>query len=281
MPKLKRDLYSFRLFSGKNDKQENERTVDNKIFKLININHIDANANQPRTHFEEEKLQELAVSIEQNGLLQPIVVRPYAGRYQIVMGERRFRACKLAGLKEVPCIVQTMDDNQTAAAALVENIQREDLSPIEEALAYQQIIELQSITQSELAEKVGKTQSTIANKIRLLQLPNQVQDALLKKQITERHARALLRLKNEELQIKVLEEILTKNMTVDQTDKRVKTLLEGKKEKVRRKTFSRHVKIALNTISQAVKMVCQSGTDAKEEVTETDEEVIITIKVKK
>ena len=105
------------------------------VYKFIDINNIIANENQPRTHFELEKIQELAQSIQQNGLLQPIVVRPYKGQYQIVAGERRYRACKLAGIDEIPCTVQEMDEKETAAAAIVENIQREDLSPIEEALA--------------------------------------------------------------------------------------------------------------------------------------------------
>lgn len=126
------------------------------MYKFIDINQIVANENQPRTHFENEKIQELSVSIQQNGLLQPIVVRPYNGKYQIVVGERRYRACKLAKLDEVPCIVQTLDEQQTATAAIVENIQRENLSPIEEALAYQQLIDTQNLTQEQLAQKVGK-----------------------------------------------------------------------------------------------------------------------------
>ena len=115
------------------------------MYKFIDIHDIEANEKQPRTHFEKEKIQELSVSIQQNGLLQPIVVRPYNGKYQIVVGERRFRACKLAGLEEVPCMVQEYNEDQTATAALVENIQRENLSPIEEALAYQQLLDNYSI----------------------------------------------------------------------------------------------------------------------------------------
>ena len=118
-------------------------------YKFIDIHKIEANGHQPRTHFENEKIQELAVSIQQNGLLQPIVVRPYQGKYQIVVGERRYRACLLAGIEEVPCLVQNYDEQQTATAAIVENIQRENLSAIEEALAYQQILDTQKITQEE------------------------------------------------------------------------------------------------------------------------------------
>ena len=128
------------------------------MYKFIDINKLEANEKQPRTHFEKEKIQELSVSIQQNGLLQPIVVRPYQGKYQIVVGERRFRACKLAGLQEVPCLVQELDEKQTATAAIVENIQRENLSPIEEDLAYQQLLDTQNLTQEQLAQKVGKKQ---------------------------------------------------------------------------------------------------------------------------
>lgn len=130
-----------------------KRNVIKDAYCFLDINDIVANKEQPRTHFEDEKIQELAESIMQNGLLQPIVVREYEGKYQIVVGERRYRACKLAGITEVPCIIQELDDNQTANAALVENIQRENLSAIEEALAYQQILDTQGLTQAQLAEK--------------------------------------------------------------------------------------------------------------------------------
>ena len=230
---------------------------------------------------EDEKIQELAESIMQNGLLQPIVVREYEGKYQIVVGERRYRACKLAGITEVPCIIQELDDNQTANAALVENIQRENLSAIEEALAYQQILDTQGLTQAQLAEKVGKKQSTVANKLRLLKLPMTVQESVKKKEISERHARALLKLEDTAQQNNMLKEILEQNLTVDETEKRIAKLLTPKKEKPRVRKFSRSVKIAINTINQAVKMVTDAGTDVEENIDETDDEVIITLKVKK
>ena len=191
-------------------------------YKFIDIHKIEANGHQPRTHFENEKIQELAVSIQQNGLLQPIVVRPYQGKYQIVVGERRYRACLLAGIEEVPCLVQNYDEQQTATAAIVENIQRENLSAIEEALAYQQILDTQNITQEELAQKVGKKQSTIANKLRLLQLPMTVQEAVRRKDITERHARALLKLDTTAKQNNMLREIMDKGLNVEQTEEKIK-----------------------------------------------------------
>lgn len=250
-------------------------------YKFIDIQSIEANDHQPRTHFENEKIQELAVSIQQNGLLQPIVVRPYQGKYQIVVGERRYRACLLAGIEEVPCLVQEYDEEQTATAAIVENVQRENLSAIEEALAYQQILDTQNITQEELAKKVGKKQSTIANKLRLLQLPMTVQEAVRRKDISERHARALLKLDTTAKQNNMLREIMDKGLNVEQTEQKIKSKIEPKKPKPKTKSISQNLKIAMNTIDQAAKMVEQAGVETTVDISETDEEVIYVIKMKK
>lgn len=250
------------------------------IYKFIDINIIIANENQPRTHFEDEKIQELSESIKKNGLLQPIVVRPYGDVYQIVVGERRFRACKLAELDEVPCIIQDYDENQTATAALVENIQRENLSAIEEALAYQSILDSQSITQEELAKRLGKSQSTIANKLRLLQLPITVQESIRKKEITERHARALLQLDTTAKRNNMLKEIISKGLTVDETEKKIKQK-RMVKPKAKIKKISQNVRIAINTIDQAIKMVKQTGINVAHSSQENEDEYIITIRIKK
>ena len=250
-------------------------------YKFIDIHKIEANEHQPRTHFENEKIQELAVSIQQNGLLQPIVVRPYHGKYQIVVGERRYRACLLAGIEEVPCLVQNYDEQQTATAAIVENIQRENLSAIEEALAYQQILDTQNITQEELAQKVGKKQSTIANKLRLLQLPMTVQEAVRRKDITERHARALLKLDTTATQNNMLREIMDKGLNVEQTEEKIKKKIEPKKPKPKTKSISQNLKIAMNTLDQAAMMVQQAGVETTVDISETDEEVVYVIKMKK
>lgn len=250
-------------------------------YKFIDIHKIEANGHQPRTHFENEKIQELAVSIQQNGLLQPIVVRPYHGKYQIVVGERRYRACLLAGIEEVPCLVQNYDEQQTATAAIVENIQRENLSAIEEALAYQQILDTQNITQEELAQKVGKKQSTIANKLRLLQLPMTVQEAVRRKDITERHARALLKLNTTAKQNNMLREIMDKGLNVEQTEEKIKKKIEPKKPKPKTKSISQNLKIAMNTLDQAAMMVQQAGVDISVDISETEDEVIYVIKMKK
>ena len=250
-------------------------------YKFIDIHKIEANGHQPRTHFENEKIQELAVSIQQNGLLQPIVVRPYQGKYQIVVGERRYRACLLAGIEEVPCLVQNYDEQQTATAAIVENIQRENLSAIEEALAYQQILDTQNITQEELAQKVGKKQSTIANKLRLLQLPMTVQEAVRRKDITERHARALLKLDTTAKQNNMLREIMDKGLNVEQTEEKIKKKIEPKKPKPKTKSISQNLKISMNTLDQAAMMVQQAGVDISVDISETEDEVIYVIKMKK
>ncbi len=250
-------------------------------YKFIDIHKIEANGHQPRTHFENEKIQELAVSIQQNGLLQPIVVRPYQGKYQIVVGERRYRACLLAGIEEVPCLVQNYDEQQTATAAIVENIQRENLSAIEEALAYQQILDTQNLTQEELAQKVGKKQSTIANKLRLLQLPMTVQEAVRRKDISERHARALLKLDTTAKQNNMLREIMDKGLNVEQTEEKIKKKIEPKKPKPKTKSISQNLKIAMNTLDQAAMMVQQAGVDTSVDISETDDEVIYVIKMKK
>lgn len=260
--------------------------MKDQVYKTLNIDMIKANENQPRTHFEEEKITELSESIKENGLLQPIVVRPYDNYYQIVVGERRYRACKLANITEVPCIIQVLDEDQTAIAALIENIQRENLSPIEEALAYKNILDIQDMTQSELAIKVGKKQSTIANKLRLLNLPMTVQEAVKRKDVSERHARALLGLETTAEQNNMLREIIDKGYTVAQTENLIKQKLEPKekqikKPKPKRKQISQSLKIAINTINQAFAMVLRAGVTGEIIQEETEEEVIMVITMKK
>lgn len=254
------------------------------VFKFININLIKANEHQPRTHFEEDKIKELSESIQESGLLQPIVVRPYDNYYQIVVGERRYRACKLAGIEEIPCLIQVLDEDETATAALVENIQRENLSPIEEAIAYNHLLKTQNLTQEQLAKKVGKKQSTVANKLRLLNLPLTVQEAIRRKDITERHARALLSLPSTSSQNKMLREIIDNGYTVKKTEEKIKTKLtpkEKKKPKGTSKKISQNLKIAINTINQAFSMVLRAGVQGTLETQETDDEVMIVIKMKK
>ena len=205
----------------------------NNKLKNIDINKIQANENQPRTVFNEEKIEELAASIKENGLIQPIVVRKVNGIYQIIAGERRYRACCSLNMKQIPCIIEDYDDKQTQTLAIIENIQREDLSPLEEAKAYQALIKEYGYSQTELADIVGKKQSTIANKLRLLKLSDDVKFSLNQKQITERHARAMLSL-NEEKQQEVLREVLKKKLTVADTERLIKKEPKPKKKSTRK-----------------------------------------------
>ena len=232
--------------------------------------------------FDNEKIEELATSIKENGLIQPIIVRKFNRNYQIIAGERRFRACKLAGLKTVPCIIKDIDDKQVDTYAIIENIQRENLSPIEEAKAYKTLIDTYDMNQTELANKVGKKQSTIANKLRLLKLSDDVKYALKAKQITERHARAMLSL-DKERQQQVLQEILKKALNVKQTELLVSKPLKEKTKQTKgpRKAVSQNFKIAINTINQATELIQKSGIPVISETEEVDDEFIITLRVKK
>lgn len=251
--------------------------MKDKVYKTISIDKIVTNKQQPRTVFDDEKIEELAKSIKENGLVQPIIVRKVDGNYQIVAGERRYRACKLANIKDIPCLITKYDNQEVATLAIIENIQREDLSVIEEAKAYQTLMAMYGYTQNELATKVGKKQSTIANKLRLLKLSQPVKTALDNKKITERHARAMLAV--EELkQEKILNEVVKKELTVQQTEN-----LINKKEKVKTKTksVSQNIRIAINTIQQATKMIEKSGIILEEEYQEQEKEYIYTIRIKK
>lgn len=189
----------------------------------IRVESIEVNPNQPRTVFDEEALRELAESIKTYGLIQPITVRPIAnGKYQLISGERRLRACKMAGLQEVPAYVRTIDDLQSIQMALVENIQREDLNALEIALSYQRLIEECGFSQEEISTKVGKNRSTITNYLRLLKLSRNTQIAVRDNQITMGHARALVILENDKVQEKVLKQVLEDELSVRQTEALVK-----------------------------------------------------------
>lgn len=252
-----------------------------KVYKQIDINKIVANENQPRKVFDDEKIEELATSIKENGLIQPIIVRKYNRGYQIIAGERRFRACKLAGLKTVPCVIKDIDDKQVDTYAIIENIQREDLSPIEEAKAYKTLIDTYKMNQTELANKVGKKQSTIANKLRLLKLSDDVKYALKAKQITERHARAMLSL-DKEAQQQILKEVLKKSLNVKQTESLINKPVKNKPKPKKGPTkISKNMKIAMNTLNQAIELIQKTGIEVMSETQEADEEYIVTLKIKK
>ena len=198
--------------------------MDNKENEVVYL-HLDdiiPNRFQPRQVFDEKALKELAVSIKEHGVIQPIIVRNIGNKYEIIAGERRYKASAMAGLTTIPAIIRNLDDKESSKVALLENLQRKNLNPIEEAKTYQKILELDQMTQEELAKTMGKSQSAVANKLRLLALTDEVQDALLKDQISERHARALLNANNAELQKQLLKEVIDKKMTVRELEEKIK-----------------------------------------------------------
>ena len=261
-----------------------EEKAANEEIKKIPIDHIIPNHFQPRTIFDDEKIEELSRTIHTHGIIQPIVVREFEkDTFEIIAGERRWRAMKKLGWDLAPAIVKDFNDTETASVALIENLQREELSPIEEAIAYGKLLELHHLTQEALAQRLGKGQSTVANKLRLLKLPQQVQDALLNKLITERHARSLIPLKNPEKQVKLLEEIILKGFNVKQTEDRVVKMLEQlqEKPKPKRKAFSKDMRIAVNTIRQSLSMVSDNGINLDSQEEEFEEYYQFTIKIPK
>ena len=208
--------------------EEELHTNGSSSICVVPLTRIKANPNQPRREFAAEALQELADSIRQIGIIQPITLRLMDdGTYQIIAGERRWRASQMAGLATIPAYVRTADDENMMQMALVENIQREDLNAIEIALAYQNLIEQYDLTQDRLSEKVGKNRATIANYLRLLKLPAQVQVALQNREVDQGHARALLGLDKPSLQVKLFNEIKEKGYSVRQVEEMVKALNSG------------------------------------------------------
>jgi len=221
----------------------NEKTEDSGI-KELKINEIEPNINQPRKRFDDEKLQQLAESIKQHGIVQPIIVSNEDNTYRIVAGERRWRAARLAGITTVPVIIKNVSKREEMELALIENLQREDLNPIEEAEAYEKLIREHGITQEELSGIIGKSRPAIANSLRLLSLDEKVKGYLINEEISSGHARALLAIEDKELQKKAADEVISMKLSVRETEKLVKKYLDSKKQKVRSKSKSaEHIEI--------------------------------------
>ena len=197
-----------------------------KVIEL-NINDVLPNRFQPRIKFNEEAINELSKSIKEHGVIQPIVVRPIGDKFEIIAGERRYKASLLAEKTTIPAIITDLNDKDSAEVALIENVQRENLTPIEEAISYKKILDMGYITQDALATKLGKTQSTVANKLRLLNLDDDVQEALLNEKISERHARSLLKLTDKEKQRQMLNKIIKERLTVRRADEEIEKMLSG------------------------------------------------------
>lgn len=197
--------------------------MQNEIIELY-LDDIIPNRFQPREKFDSEALKELSTSIKEHGVIQPIIVRKIGEKYEIIAGERRYKASALAGLTKIPAIIRNLDDKEASKVALLENLQRKDLTAIEEARTYQKILELDSMTQEELGRTMGKSQAAIANKLRLLALTDEVQEALLNDQISERHARSLLNVTNQNEQVEMLERVINNRMTVRELDHAIRSL---------------------------------------------------------
>ncbi len=251
----------------KKDKQE----VINRVV-MLSVTDIYPNPSQPRKSFDESALQELGKSIAENGLLQPITVRKREIGYELVSGERRLRACKLINIEKIPAIIVEVSDNSSAMLALVENIQRQDLHFLEEAAAIQKLLVEFDLTQNEVAKRLGKSQSGIANKIRLLQLSESVRMKALEFELGERQTRALLRLSDEDTMLHAIQVIAKRQYNAEETDAYITSLLQPKK-KQQIKFCMKDIRIFHHTLQKAVKLVSQSGLKAVYECEETEDGV--------
>ena len=238
---------------------------------------IQPNPAQPRTIFREEALDELANSIRQHGILQPLSVRRVGQRYELIAGERRLRAAKIAGLTDVPCIIMTMDDQESTTAAMIENLQRQDLDFIEEAQGIARLMEANSLSQEQVARLLGKSQSAIANKLRLLKHSPQVLNLLRQHHLTERHGRALLKLTSEEDKIAAISVIAQAQMSVARTERYMEELLQKKEDAPSRVNLGAF----LNNINQSLQRIQLSGIPAVSERKETDSQIVVTITIPK
>ena len=245
--------------------QKGQSLTEQKVLH-IRIEDIRPNPHQPRTVFSSEELRALSDSIRQNGILQPLTVRQYGNLYELIAGERRLRAAKLAGLRSVPCIVMEINDRNSAILALVENIQRQDLNYFEEAAALEKLITYYGMTQEDAAVQLGRAQSTVANKLRLLRLTEKERNYILENQLTERHARALLKIASPQERMAVLEKITKLGLNVEKTELFIEEKLNHHKDQEnfrKRSVLFRDVRLFTNTIQKAVEMMQAAGISAE------------------
>ena len=254
----------------------------NPEIHYIPVEKIRTNPYQPRKFFEKSLLEDLAASIKEYGVIQPVTVRLINGNYELVAGERRLRASKLAGLETIPAAVVSVSDCDGAIVAMIENLQRQDLNFLEEAEGFQNLIADYGFTQERLAQKMGKSQSSIANKLRILKLSRTVQKILIENNLTERHARALLKLDSEESQIKALKKIVGDDLTVKKTDELIEQMLSTSpllEEKPRVRLYIKDIRLFTNTIKQAVEIMNLSGIKTEYDIEEMSDGCFISILV--
>lgn len=249
---------------------------------FLPLDNISPNPHQPRQIFSPEGLEELAQSIQTHGILQPLSVRRLSsGRYQLISGERRLRAAKLAKLREVPCIVVAVDEEESSLLALIENLQRRDLDFLEEAQALRTLMDTYRFSQEEAAKKLGKSQSAVANKLRILKLPPDLLDKLRQEGLTERHARALLRLPSPEQQREAAEEVIRQKLTVAKTEALVEALLSRQQTEQTGRSKPRYkirdLRIFLNTIDKSLEVLRRSGLEPTWEKQQREEGMVVTI----
>lgn len=244
---------------------------------FLSVRSIRPNPAQPRRVFREEALKELSESILRHGILQPLSVRRCEGGYELICGERRLRAAQMAGLTDVPCILMQMDDRESSMTAMVENLQRQDLDFVEEAQGISRLMGQFGMSQEQTARLLGKSQSAVANKLRLLRHSQPVLEALRRAELTERHARALLKLPDEEAKLRAIAEISRQSMSVARTESYVERLLAQPREK----ESSANVAAFLNTLTQSLAKIQLSGIGAVSERRETDSQIVLTITIPK
>jgi len=279
-----------RISSWLFDEITHDKNQKNNSICYIPIHAITPNPYQPRREFNQDSLEELAQSIRRYGVLQPITVRRlFSGDYELIAGERRLRAASLAGMLKIPAMIVSLNDNDSAIVALVENIQRENLNFMEEAEAYRSLLFHHGLTQEELASSLGKTQSSVANKVRLLKLSKVVREIIKENSLSERHARALLRLENEEDQIYALEKITDGNLNVRQSEDVIDEIIEAKKSKIKpvsvRSIINRDslkdMRLFTNTLRHAVDLMHRHGIEAVSVETEYEDYIEYTITIPK
>ena len=264
-------------------KEQKSEFLSSRV-RYVPINDIRPNPQQPRRRFDPEGLQELAASIAAYGILQPLTVRQQGGVYQLVAGERRWRAARIAGLRQVPCLLARVDEEDAALLALIENLQRRDLDYMEEASAIARLLRRYGLSQQQAAEKLGRSQSAVANKLRLLRLEEPVVDALHRYGLTERHARALLRLEDGEQRLAAAEYMGKRGMNVAAAEAYIEQLIARSQTTPpkRRSTYViKDVRLFLNSVVRGIRLMRGAGVGAKVARQDTEEEICLTVRIPK